>query len=365
MTLLFLSDNDTLHEQNLLLLRACVQDSKNILYACPTQSSNAEIASSYGIPLLTIPKNNISKYFRLRSIIKKNHIKLVHVFDKPSLKLALLLQKTFCPIQIIMSHHDRVIFNSTPPFQAPQDYAIRAFLQNKLLLLFVSSAELYTHLQTLENSTRLRLLPYCIDFETTNQQNTSHIISHNLNNRFIFLVNTPLVPQSGLNILIEAFSLLPKELDKNEPIVELHILGSGSEFDNLLDLAHELNVQDTIAFLGVQDPMAFTATSHAIICPAIGDDGDYVMILHAWRYHLPLIASDLSVHTKMAITGSNTQAALIYSRTSPESLAKCMATMVSDKTYRDNVTGMGAKMVHNFEMPVLEKEYTRFTNKYS
>lgn len=366
MSVLFLSSGNEINDQEKLLMQSLCASSY-ILYACIEHSPLAAMAIAHNIPLMEIPKSLVRQFFTLRKYLKKTRTTTIHVLDEKALKVARYIRMSIKqPLKIVASYHCPININAPEPFLSPETYAIRALFAKKIHLLFISSPELFDTLQgeQLEYNT-LGLLPYSIDLEEVFPKKTpaQTLKKPAPNKRFIFFVDTTLEEDSGMELLFEALAILKETLPAKFPVIEVHICGTGSLFHELIDKAHELDVASMLAFFGDHDSQVFYKNSHAIICPATAGEGDFRTILNGWRADLPVISSDLSVHTKLILSGRSDQSALIFPRDNAEVLAQCMLQVVSNRAVRSTLNETGKSMLLASRYEEIGAKYLKLLRK--
>ncbi len=366
MSILFLSSENKIHEQEQLLMQSLLKNSQTFLYACPENSSLACMANSNNIPFIEIPTTSLGQFFAVRRCIKNNRVHSIHVLDQSALKLARYIKMiTKSSIKIIASVHDRIDIDAPKLYSEPHAFPIRALLAKKISVLFVSSPELFNALQKQDQRTAaLSLLPYSIKLEDAFPENsTNTLIKPDPKERFIFLVDTLLESPCGVDLLLEALPYFKEHLKTDDPTAEFHICGVGSLFHELIEKAQELNVDSMFAFLGANDKNVFYKHAHALICPAISGEGDYRSILNGWKASLPVISSDLSVHTKLVLSGKSNQSALIFPRDSAEVLAQCMLQLLREQSVREELVATGKTMISISRYEELEAKYMKQLRK--
>ena len=363
MSILFLNSENKINEQEKLLMQSLLNNSKSLIYACPENSSLAIMANSANIPFIEVPISFGLQLFSLRKYIKKNSITTIHVLDQKAFRIARYIKMTLGQsINIIVSHHDPIDCDDPKAFKAPSAYAIQAFLDRKVQKLFVSSFELYNVLQSKRSQkSNIGFLPYAIDMGDVFpvESPSQRIIKHDPDKRFVFIIDTELEKNSGLELLFEALVELKEQMTENDPVIEIHICGSGSLFQELIDKASELNVASGVAFLGSNDTHVFYKNAHAIICPASSGEGNYRSILNGWRASLPVICSDISVHTKLVVSGRSNQSALMFPRDSAQTLAQCMLEVIRNKSEYASLIATGKNMLQLSAYDNLESKYLK------
>ena len=98
----------------------------------------------------------------------------------------------------------------------------------------------------ISKSTKLEVIPNPIDLKTIQikSQEESGVYD------FDYIVSAGrLIPEKGFDVLIQAF----KSIRENNPKLNLVLLGSGNELENLKSLATNLNLIDQVVFAGYSD----------------------------------------------------------------------------------------------------------------
>lgn len=367
MSVLFLSSENVINEQEKLLMESLLKNSYTLLYACPDNSFLIEMAASHDIPFMKIPKSLFLQFFALRAYLKKTRTTTIHVLDNSAFRLAKYLKMSMRQsLKIVMSHHEPTEIASSEPFSSPNAYAIQAILAKKAHLLIISSPELFNTLKNEELAPNsLGLVPYSVNLEDIFPKETlvQNLSKTDPNVRFAFFLDTSLEAYSGIELLFDALVLLKEHLTNEDPVIEVHICGTGSLIGELIDRAHELDIAPMLAFFGDNDSQIFYKNSHALICPAIDGEGDYRAIINGWRASIPAIVSDLSVHTKLVLSGRSNQSALIYPRDSAEALAQCMLQLIRNESVRAGICSTGKTMLPISRYEELGAKYLKLLRK--
>lgn len=363
MSVLFFSSDNNINEQEKLLMQSLLKNSYPLIYACPENSPLATMANSSNIPFIEIPKSSIAQYSRVRSYLKKHKVTTIHALDKNAFKIARYLKMTLKqPLDLAVSHHTPIDYNAPNLFKDSSTYAIQAFLSKKAQILFVSSFELFNTLQSKKGpNSKLEFLPYAIDMDEVFPLETTpqYLIKHDPSKRFIFLIDTLLEKDKGFELLFEALSDFKQRLTEDDPIVEVHICGSGSLFNEFIDKIHELDIASMLAFFGNNDTQIFYKNSHAMICPSSAGEGDYRTILNGWRASLPVICSDISAHTKLVVSGRSKQSALMFPRDCAQTLTQCMLEVIRNKAEYNSLIATGKNMTQLSRYENLETKYAK------
>lgn len=428
MSLLFLSSENMISEQDMLLLISITKASEPFVYACPEGSWLASMAQHNSVATLELPASFWKQFFTLRLYIgrlpKKTPVQ-IHVLDAEALKLAKWLRRSIgSSITIVASFHDPIRLKHTNPFATSQSSPpqeenntaeisscllprhrdntniIRDFLAKKITCLFVSSPELYRVLEGYNmpyNS--LILLPFVQHSEDPNflkhyfhdfylsaklhkeGKDASSLLhmslaKYDIKERFIFLVDTNIEEDSGLSILLQALTIIKEKILEAQnttsnkdylPLpkaIQVHICGAGSQFDKVLEEAKELEVEDMLAFFGDFDASLLYPNAHALLCLALAGEGNFRAILQAFRFSLPVVSSDISSHTKLLLTGKTQRSSLIFPRDNAQTLATSMLHIMTDFPLREELIIEGHEVLAKINYLDLAKQYQNALRKH-
>ncbi len=363
MSILFLGTEDNINEQDLCLMQALAKEETPFMYACSQNSSMVNALSSLDILVWEMPTSGWERFMVLKKIIKQKEISYVHVLDENAFNFAKKL-KTFgrLKFKILAGHHGLINLNGSRSQIANTSFSIKAIFSKKITKLFVSSPSLYAFLQKFDSvQAHVTFLPFVPNKMIFDQKSFQCLAIPNPNERFIFLVDTEYEKDSGFDVLFQAIENL-KNLAKNYSF-EIRVLGQGSKLDEIMEKAESLDVLSLFSFFTNCDKSVFYASSHALICPAIDNEGNFHSIIRGWQANLPIISSDLSAYTKILLSGQGSQSAMIYPKDSPEVLAKSLLQIMQDEELRNNLVETGKKMLVDYDLSLLHKNYMQAVNR--
>lgn len=445
MSVLFLSSENFISEQDMLLLLSFAKTPDPFVYACPEGSWVASVAQHNSIVTLELPPSFWKQFFTLRLYLKrlgKQESVQIHVFDAKAYRLAKWLRRASkTPVIIVASFHEplrlsqsplfshskedtkaktentpkRRVFSPLRPLDIDNTDILREFLAKKIKCLFVSSPELY---RVLENQNipynSISLLTYAHNKHEPNfmsqafehfhsfEQNRTlssacsmNLEKYDLKERFIFLIDTELEEESGIHILLQALAIIKekhikaarlnndnlmqanltpehktkdnKNDAKNQNAlprhIQVHICGTGSKFDDFVQEAKDLQIDDMLAFFGDFNAHLLYKNAHALICPATSGEGNFRCISKAFFESLPVISSDISPHTKIILTGKTQRCSLIFPRDNAETLATCMIHIMTDMPLREELIREGHEVLSKIDYSDLATMYQNVIKK--
>lgn len=98
-----------------------------------------------------------------------------------------------------------------------------------------------------------------------------------------------LAVEKGFNYLLKAVH----EGNKAEKRITVDIMGTGREEENLLQLVNELDINETVSFLGfVENPSQYFSNYDVLLMPSL-TEGLPITILEALREKLPILATNV------------------------------------------------------------------------
>jgi len=147
-----------------------------------------------------------------------------------------------------------------------------------------------------------------------------------------------LVPDKGLKDLIKAFALT----HKLNPKTKLILAGEGPLKDELVKLAEELKIKDSVIFIGWQNNVPQTLALFDIFClPTLREGFGYVF-LEAQAAGVPVIATKISPLTETMQDG---ESAILVPPNSPEEISTAIQKILGDESLRIRLTENGLKNV--------------------
>ena len=168
-----------------------------------------------------------------------------------------------------------------------------------------------------------------------------------------------LVDVKGLEILLET---MPKVLEKY-PNIRLTIAGSGPLERKLRELRGELNITDTVDFLGMvpQDKLpdlyrrATLSIFPFVVTKSGVQEGFGLVVVEAMGCACPVIAGDLPAMNDTIKNGEN---GLLAPSGKPQALAETITKLLDDPELRARLAGEGRKRVlQKFDWEIIAGKY--------
>jgi glycosyltransferase involved in cell wall biosynthesis len=164
-----------------------------------------------------------------------------------------------------------------------------------------------------------------------------------------FLSVCRLVPQKGVDVLLEAFALLPPEIRRDW---RLRIVGDGPERQALEQQARSLAIADRVMFEGFQsDPPRFFRRAPIFVLPS-RFEGMPNALLEAMGFGLVPVVTDASPGplelVEQAVTG------LVVPSDDARALAAALRSLVEDPALQRRCGAAAAELLRRHDWPALE-----------
>ncbi|MBM2817899.1 MAG: hypothetical protein HW401_489 [Parcubacteria group bacterium] len=190
----------------------------------------------------------------------------------------------------------------------------------------------------------VELVPNGIDIQKIKNQNEK------IKNKEgkIIITTSRLVPKNGVDILIEAISILKKEGLSGE--IQCQILGSGPEEEKLKELTRILGLSDNVVFLGHIDPeVVYTYLSNAdIFVRPSRSEGLGSSFLEAMGAGLPIIGTAVGGIPDFlkdpTEVGEDKATGLFAKVNDPKDLADKIRMLINDDNLSQKIAWNGKKL---------------------
>lgn len=163
-----------------------------------------------------------------------------------------------------------------------------------------------------------------------------------------------LVPVKGQRYLIEALARMPSEIGGRP--VWLIVLGDGPLRAQLHKFAYEHGVAGRTVWAGWQtEPGPFFRMADLVVFPSLDEETFGNVILEAWAYQRPLVATAFRGARKIVQAGDD---ALIAPCGNGDALAQMIKTALRDEGLRDSLIEAGHdRLIRDFSKSAIIAEY--------
>ncbi|HET7319411.1 MAG TPA: glycosyltransferase, partial [Nitrospirota bacterium] len=156
--------------------------------------------------------------------------------------------------------------------------------------------------------------------------------------------------EKNVACLLRAFAAL----SRREIPARLFLVGDGAEKESLKSLARELDLADTVHFLGYQDnPYAFLKEFDVLVVPSYYETFSYV-ILEAIACGVPVISSKWPSCEYLYRDGEN---CLLFPVNDHNALSQAIERMINDKQLRTRLVKNGQALLDKCNVDTVIKQY--------
>lgn len=190
------------------------------------------------------------------------------------------------------------------------------------------------------SSSRISVIPNGIDLGR--YRNPPHLDIRKelgIKSDFLYLFIGRLVRQKGVDILLDAFSMLQRG--------HLLIAGDGVERKALEEKAHVLGITSRVSFLGVRnDTPSLMKACNCAVFPSRWE-GFGIVLIEALAVAIPVIVSDIPAFSAIV---RDYESALVFHSDKPAALQEAMKEVYSNSALRTNLTREGATVAERFSI---------------
>jgi glycosyltransferase involved in cell wall biosynthesis len=178
-------------------------------------------------------------------------------------------------------------------------------------------------------------------------------VQHIQSKSFVFGAVSRLREEKGVDLLIQAFSILVAEV----PDVHLHIVGNGPDEQKLKDLVSKLNIAHKVSFFGEaswETAMQQMALMDVVVAPS-RFEGFGLSAAEAMAMGKPVVASNVFGLKEVV---SNDQTGLLFENGNSNDLYAKLLVFCTDKTKYKPYSENALVYVNQFGLPEFNKKVT-------
>ena len=183
-----------------------------------------------------------------------------------------------------------------------------------------------------------------------------------------YLYNNNYVKEEGFNILfvgrlakvknVELLLTGLKFLNENNVQFKCNILGDGEEKENLIKLTQEYGISNNVNFIGfINDVKSYMLKSNILIITS-HMEGIPMVIIEAFKYKLPVVASDVGGISEMII---NEQTGILFNKDDENEFKECLLKVSKySKENLDNLANNAYKIYKKkWNVEVMKSSYLK------
>ena len=317
-----------------------------------------------GPNLVSVLKGILFKFFRLnsgfldkllilslyREAISCEQVKNADVFHVHGLwfvqypTIGLWLSQHFHK-PIVVSLHGDSVNEGDGSMQIKTEEMLTLLRQASVIITY--SQSVFSFLNKLGLSSKSHVIPNFVD--TSQFLRKSPPASSSLGKRLVVVSRLDAFKDPWT--ILRAFGLARKEI----PSAKLTIVGDGPLYGELKALSKELNLEDSVSFVGRREDVRFFLEGSDIF---VATRAGYIAALEAWCMGLAVIAPNSGIFSEIMLDGENV---LFFPNHDSAFLSKAMIRLMSDNNLREKLSTNGVKSSESYDIhnvaPRIEEIY--------
>lgn len=231
-------------------------------------------------------------------------------------------------------------------------YFLYKFLFNYADHIVVPSAGVKIDLEKTFNiiQRKIKIIYNPIDLKKIKKLKEEEIKDLRIKEKSFLLTVGRLTKAKGYPYLLEAYSMINKEIDE-----KFVILGTGKDEERLKSLVNELGIQECVLFLGFQkNPYKFMNIASIFVLASLWE-GFPNVLLEAMVCGVPVISTDCSSGPREIIT--NGKNGILIPPADEKTLADAMLTLLKDENLRKKFSKNGKRRAEDFRIEKILPQY--------
>lgn len=293
------------------------------------------------------------RIWRLRRIIHEFRPRVIHVHSFTPLWLAILLAPRSTPLV-------RTVHSPYPYFHAKNIRSRIKRTAEGLLHKFGRVAVVCVSASVADSlpwrSPKPRVIENGVDFERLQLLAREPIDELPSSQGALTIISAGrLEPQKNFTLLIRAFALVAHETTKP---LRLRVLGQGSEYTLLRELANNLHISHQVDFLGHKvNPFPFLCGAHIYASTSVYE-GLSLALIEAMGVGLPVVATSSS---RIPSTLHHMRDLIIVGENAPEPFSQALLRLVEEVYLRKRLAENAARVVRtHYSAHRMSSEYSDF-----
>ena len=278
--------------------------------------------------------------FQLARLLLRQHIQIVNVHYPSSSFVFFALCRKFLPIKLVTSIHGADIFPKGKP-RKKYPRAIKFLFKTSDLIVANSRAFRKDFLGLFpELEKKTIVIHNGVDLEELNQPLQD---GYHKNGRRYLLSIAAHNEKKGVDVLIRAFS----EVAKNDPKLELFLVGSGPLRGKLEELAKSLDLDDRVRFLGGQGRLEIARLLHGcelFVHPAVSEPFGLV-VAEALACKKPVVASNTGGIPEIIEDGTS---GILVEPGRPQELARAISSVLGNSNLMNTLSANGYAVAEKY-----------------
>ncbi len=293
-------------------------------------------------------------FYRFFSLVKKENPLCINASLWSAQIMArlvgsLLKMPVICQMHSDLKHHGffRNLIDALVPQKHATFVAVTSVLLPSVQKKFASASTLVIH--------------NAVDFKSIeggDAQKTS-LYYKKKDGSLIIGVSGRMVLLKQYDIFLKAFALLVPMTQKK---VHAVLLGDGPEKQNLINLAHDLKIEDHVSLVGMQENIFDWYDLIDILVSCSSTEAFSMVILEAMAAGKVVVATESTNAREMI---NHNQSGIILPHADPKQIASALLSLVNDDPLRQELGAAARETVLNsFDMPIIEQRYIQLYQSF-
>jgi glycosyltransferase involved in cell wall biosynthesis len=307
----------------------------------------AYMESGAFLDYLPVPKG-IAQYWHLHKLLRKYRPEIVHFHFCSQFSLLPVITKLSGVKRIYFTEHIRTPLEFSWAKRLKLRIWDRAVLGGLGVHILAVSEHikqiLIQHYET--HPKRVEVVPNGINLERFKLQDHETLqdlrYSLGIGSSSVITCASNLRPEKGVDVLIRALvEILPRF-----PYVNCVIVGDGPCASELVKLASELNLEDTVCFAGLRsDVHAFMHMAEVVVVPSTWQEPAGLVVIEAMAASKPVVASRVGGIPEFVING---ETGLLVAADNPQELAQALLRILESKEQARQMGRRGRERVEQY-----------------
>jgi L-malate glycosyltransferase len=343
---------------------------KNIICTFYEQEHSSLSLHGSAVEIICLNKhsgNDLKAVMRLGEIIRRKNVDVVHAQGWATyiegLLAAKLLNRKKC--RFVYAFHGKTIADVTNgiPRRRRMAQRVAAEFTDRIIAPSCQMAEDYANISGLP-AEKVQVIYNGIDLSCYGRHHNDARRKLGIrSDEFVIGFVGRLDKVKNLSGLFKAFQTADKHqaLSGHGQRWRLLLVGDGTEFDNLQDLAGKLNIEKKVLFLGMRNDVGLCLSAMDVYAQPSFYEGHSNTILEAMAAGLPVISTDVG-GTPEIITHNKT--GLLFHPEDHDGMSKAMLSLWQDDKKRRTLAEAGQKIVQQqFSVETMAKAYADLFNR--
>lgn len=176
-----------------------------------------------------------------------------------------------------------------------------------------------------------------------------------LKDEFVVLTVSEFTKNKNYPTMLNAIALLKEEN------IKYVVCGTGSEMENMKKLAHQLNLDEKVMFLGYVKNVPDVMNASDVFLTASHREGLALSVIEAMNFSLPIVGSNVRGVRDLVRDGEN---GFLCQDNDAQAFANAIKKLIADRTLKDKMGQKSLQMSKQFSLENVQKELAEIYNQF-